>query len=339
MSEFRGASPGLGASPEDARRFARLLPVRTVRRVAVGRLVAILAGLVGVAALVVSGGTRALQAAMTWLHHQPAYLLAFRDIEVRSPGGGPLPTWLRTGRVGLLERARLGGAYPETISVPDLDLERFATTMTRESPWARAVERVQRVGRNRVVVEVEVREPVAVIQLGDARNSMLIALDRDGVVLPDEDLDREAAGPLILLAGMAPRTLPDGVKESRPGRRLQLADNVGGAPAEVLLEATRLAGFFREVGAHRGRPQAPCQITVIQEDARGALWAQTADRAMLLWRPAASGAADLASNREKWEVLVAWLENHRTGDYPSPGHFITIGRDGVRARSARDRSH
>jgi hypothetical protein len=240
--------------------------------------------------------------AIPWLHTRPAYRLRFADIELKPPP----PAWIKSGRAGLLERVRTRAGWPETFALLDARLADLAEDFRRECPWARAVPRVKAVNPNRVVVELEYREPVAAcVWPGPPR-----IVDRDGVVLPDEDFNPECVRTLIKLLGLAPTGATPANFEAQPGRVFKFIASPGAqADTEPTREAARLAAYFHGRSAVSSSTVTSILIVAIHRTPQG-LYAQTEDGALILWGdpPGSEPPGELTAD-QKWALLAEWVAN------------------------------
>src|SRR4051812_38455292 len=114
--------PETATDPSPAERFARWATATAPRRPAVSRLGLAAALTVGAVGLLGYGGSQVVRLLVAWLHRRPEYQLPCRQI-VLDP---PPPPWIRTGRLGLLERVRLQARWPEPLPVLELDPEDLA---------------------------------------------------------------------------------------------------------------------------------------------------------------------------------------------------------------------
>jgi hypothetical protein len=309
-----------GGDPVAGRRFPRFVAPPNVRKLALPRVVlALLAG-AGALVLVVALGSATVRSLSAYLHRQSEYQFEFRRIELRpSP-----PLWFRGGAAAFLERVRAESSQPERQSLLEADLGALARAF-RLDCWVRKVERVERSHPNRVVVRLAYREPVAEFEVpGRAR---LVVVDREGVILPDADLDHEALGPLVRLYGMKPPHQPHvGETWKRPE-----ASSGGGVPDESVAAAARLAEFLRRVQDQlKLIPQTSGRRIVVHAGRKDALWVQYGN---LLFRwnepPGAEEPGELSA-QAKWELLRDWLDQHDPSfDKQAGYHFYEIAKSGI----------
>jgi hypothetical protein len=295
---------------DDARRrpFARIAASPVVRRLALGRLAWGLVAGAAVLGLLVLAGKRAMDSATAWLHSRPEHLLPFGSIALEpSP-----PAWILSGSSGLLEQVRTRSRLPEQLAVYDLDPGRLAEDFQRESPWVRSVRGIERAYPNRLTVRLEYRQPVAVLRPSGPTRAP-IYLDRDGVVLPSDDLDPAGAGRLVLLKVAAPEGATVTPNEGRliriePGPGPKTTGNVR---PELAQEAARLAAFFRDHGALAVDPPPTVAVDAIHADA-GGIWVQLADQKILRWgSPPGSEAKGEPDAGRKWTLLNEWVVRNR----------------------------
>jgi hypothetical protein len=307
------------------RSFAPFAGTPMVRRLAVGRLALwILAGLLATG-LFFAGGSRVVQSAVTWLHQQDQYKLNFRDIALEPDP----PAWIKGGREGLLRRVQTRSRLPESLSTLELDLQALAIDFRRESPWFVSVNRVEIARPNRLTVRVAYRRPAAYVRLGRDR----VVLDGDGVVLPEDELDLDATGPLIELRGLWPQKLDTESVEALPGKALQWLGNPvanGESSPQTASAASRLAGFFIEKEAVGPRPEKKVVIKVLHQDGE-LYYAETSEAAMIRWgkAPGSEDPGDLSAER-KWETLIKWAAGHSLKEVKYPAYLDFDGDQVVR---------
>jgi hypothetical protein len=308
-----------GPDPSRAgiRRFGRLVPLPTARRLALSKI-----GPAGVIAdvvlgLLVVGGSNLSQRLVAWLHGQAPYQLAFQDIElIPEP-----PKWLKPGRAGLLEQVRGDRDAFKLFSMADLDLDKLMTDF-RRNPWIERVDRAIKTFPNRVAVSLTYFEPVAVVRYDRAR----FAINRSAIVLPIGEIDSEYADSLIDIIAPKPHEAP------RPGVEWPEASdpNDKESGSRVAL-AARIAGDFHDREVKRnGQPADFVPRSIVVQEADG-IWVQMEDETFVFWgRYSQSGKSDEPSDAQKWE----WLEARGRGGWglKSPA-YLSFDRDGVRLRN------
>jgi hypothetical protein len=257
-------------------------------------------------ALLAVGGSQALNAAADWLHRRPEHTLPFDQITLDPPP----PPWIVPGAAGLLEQVRAHAKRPERLAVQELDLAQLAQDFQRESPWVRAVLGVERAYPNRLTVRLEYRQPVAFLRRGSGIGTIYV--DRDGVVLPAEELDVEAAGRLIPFQV----DLPAGATiNARDGRALKIepAPSARAVIAPDLVpQAAQLAEFVRQRERLEPDVAAAIGVDAIHGQPRSGLWLQFARQKMVRWGAGpgseAPGEPDAA---RKWGLLAQWIARNR----------------------------
>jgi hypothetical protein len=296
--------------------FARIVDGRPAdRRWAFGKVAAGAAVALSVVLLMFTGGARAVRSAVAWLHQRESYTLNFREITlVPEP-----PPWIKSGREGLLERVRSRAGRPEQISVLEIDLKELANDFRRESPWVLDVDRVSRTYPNHLELRLAYRRPAAALRVGAG----VVILDRDGVVLPEDDVNRSAA-PMIDLVRVLPPNLDPSSLEALPGKlfRARSADpEHSDADAEVVSDAARLAGFFVDRDAAGPDARAKVGVNAIHWTARR-FFVETTTTTMILWgqAPGAEPPGDPKAG-EKWEMLVNWAESHTLAGVQNPAYL------------------
>lgn len=321
-------TPGVGGRDAAAtslpgdRPFARLMAAHPAgRRLSLRRLATWLGPGAGAVLVLVVLGIQSFRAAFDWLARQPAYQVPFAALTL-DPAP---PGWIRSGGRGLLDVVRRRSNRPEILSSLAVDLGQLAADFQRESPWVRAVREVVVPDRNHVVVRLEYREPVARLELGAGRR---VAVDRDGVVLPGDDLDLQAAGPLIRLVGFVP---PGATVVPLAGRSL-IVEPAGSGPVAdwraPFQAAARLAAFLR------ARPEGAPAILAIHNHS-GHLFLEAEGGAMILWSPLPGAERPGApTDAERWALLRLWLKDHRLRDLQNPD-FLDFERDRAVIRHPR----
>jgi hypothetical protein len=178
---------------------------------------------------------RAVNGARTWLAEQPAYQLAFTEIELDPPP----PAWYRGGAARFLEEVRRLSGMPERIPVLNVRQAELAHAF-EQSPWTEDVLKVAYRPFG-VTIHLAYRRPVALVVVSPIEQYLV---DESAVVLPNEDVDRKFAKrePLITIKGeglAAPR-------DPRPGLEWKPAAGTSElAPGnEQIRAAANLAGFL-----------------------------------------------------------------------------------------------
>ncbi len=249
--------------------------------------------------LLVVGGSNVSRYVIGWLHGQESYKLAFRDIEI-DPAP---PKWIKSGRVGLLEEARLGGGHLPKVSMAELDLDDLIKDFKR-LPWISGAVRATKSYPNKVVISLQYREPVARIRI---ENSSYF-VDADSVVLPENDIDVEKAGWLLDIRAQPPHETPkDGI--TWPG---DMAPPKGDPKDPKVTAQTRvalgakIAGFLKRKSAEfDGESRPPYLPLRILADQPSLLFVQLGNGTYVLWTPLNNDSAiDEAVNERKWNWLL-----------------------------------
>jgi len=116
-----------------------------------------------------------------WVRTDPGYVLLPEGVEVR----GVAP-WVKSDVKGeALRQASLDGGLP----LDDPELPRRLGRAFDMHPWVRQVVRVKLAHPAAAVVEIQCREPVAMVGVKGG----LLAIDAEGVVLPSGDFTAESA--------------------------------------------------------------------------------------------------------------------------------------------------
>jgi hypothetical protein len=274
--------------------------------------------------LLLLGGARARQATLSWLSGQPEYVCNFREITLEpSP-----PPWIKSGRDGLLERVLSESKAPEWLPVLDLDLSGIERAFKLHSPWVERVERVERAYPNLLVVRLRYREPVAEAQWPGNRPPRIV-VDREGVILPVDDLDWLAAGPLIWIMKVKPPADP------LPGRFWGVGEASGelAQPDPKVAAAAQLAAFFkaRQRQGHAIPPD--WRIVAIDTDQAPALWTLTANETLIFWGdpPGCEPPGELTAD-QKWTLFREWVQNPASAPVKYPD-FLEFAKRRVRRHS------
>ena len=167
-------------------------------------------------------------------------------------------------------------------------------------------------------MELQYRQPVAWVQLGGTRQHMV---DDEGTVLPTENIDATALGPLACPRSKASAWLPrwrlSTVKSGNRDRNRMRLEQVD----ERIVAAARLAGFLPrppQVERCRRSPALRLREIIVTDQAgpvrpstpRGRRFCgETRQGAEKPGRPSAD---------EKWDILVAW-EKSTPRDFWSRG--------------------
>ncbi|HEX8201839.1 MAG TPA: hypothetical protein VF590_15290, partial [Isosphaeraceae bacterium] len=192
---------------------------------------------------------------------------------------------------------------------------------------------VERAYPNRLIVRLEYRAPVAEVRVGPST----FVLDGDAVILPADDLDRDAAGPLVPLHGLDPPA------DGRPG--IQWGTEVDGLapPDPRAAAAARLASFLKarlRPGSAAAAPFRRLAVTSCADD--GSLWVRADGRYWIAWGdpPGAEGPGRPTA-AEKWDQLRDWVRrgggSARRAD-PDAHDYLDFTRAGVVVRRGKPRT-
>jgi hypothetical protein len=293
--------------PAASRRFARFVPAPSVRRIAFSRVgLVVLAG-AAVAVLLALASAQLLQSVTAWLHRQPSYQLDGRQV-VFDP---PVPPWIKGGPEGFLTRLRKGDGSDEVKSVLDVDLERVRKDLRHDrwDYWVKRVIRIRRQYPNRLTVQLEYRKPAAIVVV--AKKEFVV--DEKGVILPREDVDFEALGPLVRILGIerAPA-------EENTGRLWKKADDdhESSEADERVLVAAELASFLDAALRSSKDLPKPAPRPTIHVD-KGNLWLILqlgTNRWPVLWGEASPSAV---ASRATAEARLAWVLDYAKQHEPS----------------------
>ena len=310
-------------------RFRRFDFVRTERQLDLPRV--LLASCLFVAGVALLGylGTRALHSMIRWLHQQPQYQVKFLDIRLQNEP----PAWFRGGAQAFLRQVRENVKEAEVLPVMDLETERIRRDF-RLFPWVDDVTRVAYPPQG-ITVHLVYKQPVATIPFPPEEH---VILDRNGHILPGEDIDTEKLGPLITITG---KGLNQRATDNRPGTAWKSSAPGAEGPRleRCVLEAATLAGFFQEADRASEAASVPALrvLAVVATDRRG-LFVQNVEGVMIYWGEApGSEASGNLEAKEKWEMLKKWASSSSrrilpTGDY---WMFSRTGLEPVKTVPAR----
>jgi hypothetical protein len=267
-----------------------------------------------VAVVVIAAVVSLARWGVRYVHALPAYRLSFAEITlVPEP-----PPWYRGGKAAFLAHvAERAGASPQEFSALDVDLARLRRIFSLY-PWVKKVLRVERAGPNGVVVRLEYREPVGVEYLSDTAWGVVV--DGDGVILPRDDLDHEAYGPLVKIRGtesagplvcLSGFSSPD---EPRAGEFWSRRDPTTGVvvPDARVRSAARLAALVR-AGMRGSQPLDPApRYTVVHPWPGRGLYLQIGRNVMCRWDEPTPLPAEPADRPDasRWEQVREWVRSH-----------------------------
>jgi len=292
--------------------------VRARGRLDLRRLLAAILITVSVAAVVLVLGRRVVESAVSWLHGQPRYQIRFDQIELVPPP----PDFFRGGSARFLDRVRSGETKPEaleTLSLLDVDREQIENVFKR-SPWVETVEDVEFVPRS-LVLRLAYKVPTAVIPISSGEK---VYLDRNGHILPFEDVDAERVGRTIQIrASGLVSPAPDRVglpwKTATPDQpKLAAIDR-------YVIQAAKLAGFLLSPERKHEAEAVPALVidsiipsTDLNEHQ---LYVRKVGPVLILWGAAPGDERPgEPSAEEKWRILVEKtkknaLESPKQADY------------------------
>lgn len=262
------------------------------RIIAAGFAFLVAVGLLGYLGL--QGG----RGAIDWLRGQPEFQIEFRNIQLQEPP----PDWFRGGPDSFLEQVRKAAGESELLSVLQLPKNQIKRDFLA-SAWVDEVPRVE-YPPGGIRVSVVYKVPVAVIALpgGDQ-----VVLDRNGHILPADDIVTEKLGPLVKIPGTGLLPSP----ENRPGMpwKSSATDEVGARLERGVKGAAQLAGFLLAPDRLRDASSVPIRsLAIIASDHRG-LWVQKAKDIYILWgEPPKENDSD-AETQEKWDALKRWSKD------------------------------
>ncbi|MDG3003048.1 hypothetical protein [Paludisphaera mucosa] len=324
------ASDGDDDAPEVPSRPRRFEFVRTTGRLDVRRLATACVLTACILAVLAYAGGHAVSSAVAWLHKQPRYQLRFDRIELPVPP----PSCFRGGAATFLDRVRRNANEPEVLPVLDVDPDRIGDVF-KHFPWVERVESIAFPPRG-LVVRLAYRIPVARVQVTAADQ---VVLDREGCILPQQDIDTERLGRLISIQ-VHGLTLPDKDRVGKIWRTETAKTPERAAVDRGIVQAAKLAGFFLEPGREAEAVAEPSlQVLAIHDDPKlnRGWFVQTTPGAFILWgRGPGDEQPGEPSAAEKWDMLAKRAQDG--GLKPErPRDYWTFGRSGlsyIRAASA-----
>ncbi|ADV63958.1 hypothetical protein Isop_3399 [Isosphaera pallida ATCC 43644] len=181
----------------------------------------------------------------SWLARHDIYRTTAEAIEWRPEP----PDWIRPSASDLAIQVAQRAAWPDRFSPLEIDLDRLADDVRFHCPWIDAVERVERVWPNRLILHVRYRKPAARLVFGDGQAEAI--LDQHGVVLPAREVEERVAADLVrlILKNDNPDRLDLGLDPNRePGRHAARSGstNPNAPEAQRLRNAIHLAMFLRD---------------------------------------------------------------------------------------------
>ena len=304
--------------PPRPRRFPLSRPVRLdLRKVATVAMLAL-----SLAAVLFYAGRHAIDSARAWLHAQPRYRLAFDRIELPEPP----PDCFRGGTAAFLERVRRNAKEPETLGLLDVDPERLRNAF-KSFPWVREVGAIERPPGG-LVVHLSYRRPVATVAVAAAAQ---FVLDREGCILPIEDVDTAKMGRWIWIVGRE-LTAPPRDREGTIWKTAASDSPHGEALDRGVVQAARLAGFFldpaREAEAESNPALRVRSITVTDAKLNFSLFVVTVPGVQIHWgRGPGDEAPGEPTAEGKWALLA---EQARRGlEQKEERDFWTFSRTGM----------
>lgn len=266
-------------------------------------------------------GWLATRFAVSWLNTRDDRICKFADIELDPP---PKP-WMKSGSRWLLERVqeRFGG--DAELPMLGVDLERLRDAF-RVCPWVEDVRAIERKFPNRLIVRLRYREPVAFIRL----NATTIYLDKDGVVLPEGDIDptREVLLRLVFLEPL----------DAIPGLPLQARLTIAGLSREPLSaqriqEATHLARFLKPKRDPSSPTSTRFAIQYLAPLGSHRLCLYVGEGIWVNWGESPGSEPEgTPTAEEKWVMLGDWINRHGVSPLDplnAPRRWLYFTKSGV----------
>ena len=215
----------------------------------------------------------------------------------------PQPPWLA---VSIKRRALERSRVPRRFSLLEPELARRVAEAFSLEPWVRRVRGVQILRAGLIRVELDYREPVAVVQC----KQRLLPVDRDGVVLPADEITASTLYPRVILrrCGRPPSA----------GLRWESA---------AVQAAARVAAFL---APHIAR----FQIVLIDatqyrgdDPPTGPLLLETRGGTRIIWgRPPGTGYPGELAAEQKLQRLLDYAEQFGSLEAPSGPYEIDVTR-------------
>ena len=219
-------------------------------------------------------GTQAVRGTIRWLHGQPQYQVQFRDIQLREPP----PAWFRGSAQAFLRQVREHAKEAEVLPVLDLQPDRIDRDF-RLYPWVDDVLRVEYPPEG-IRVSLVYKQPVAT---APSLPGEFVILDRNGHILPADDIDTDKLGPLMSIDG---RGLDQASAENRPGLvwKSSAQGDEGPRLERCVKAAASLAGFLQEPERANAAASVPALrvLTIFATDRRG-YFLRNAEGALIHW--------------------------------------------------------
>jgi hypothetical protein len=258
-------------------------------------------------------------AGVGWLWAEPQLeVLVREDQAFRLTWAGihlpPQPSWIA---VDVKERALQRAGFPPEFSLlaPQL-AERVARALVLE-PWVRELSGVSCSRSKGVEVLLSYREPVALVQ----RESDLVAIDQDGVVLPLGEL-QSSSSYLRVLVGNLPSPGPPGARWEHP----------------VVETAARLADFLKEYASQLN--VAVIDLTLCGRDptkSKGPIFLLTRAGSRVIWgAPGGDSSPGELSAEQKLKMLLDYARRFGDLDRPEGPYEIDVTQWTGLVRRRRD---
>ncbi|WP_422931212.1 hypothetical protein [Singulisphaera sp. PoT] len=312
--------PRDATDPLNARRFGRFVTPKHVRRIAPSRIGLAVFAVISAVIFMVIIGMRLIHSATDWLQGQPTYQIKAESVQFEPP----LPPWYKGGTKAFLERAKIGLDSGTTQSALSLDPAALSKELTLNC-WAKGVVGVRQEHPNKLVIKLNMRNPVALAKLPDGTH---IIIDEDGVLLPRSEIDDTNLDvPLMILVGFG-----EGPKSRQPGLNWKRSRGGGelDEPDERIVAAAKLAAFIREVQG-KGRDLTGKQrfALVAPQGEQNKLAIRNEMNLWVAWVEApGQESVGKPSAKEKWEKVVKWIKEHGPRDI-RPGEYLYFSKTGI----------
>ncbi len=250
------------------------------------------------------GGAKAWKRWGVAAMQSPQYKLTAEQIQT-----SPLPPWIRTNVVE--EILRDGSLEQHSILDPQLTIK--VADAFRLHPWVRSVVRVRKRSPGHVIVDLEFRQPVALVEVVTANARGVLPVDADGVLLPRADfvndqgeLHEDALSLPVIAAG---DSIPQGpVGSSWGDARVRGAARVAAAFGKNW-KATGLFKIEPDLSSCGPSNHAECEFTLLAKNGSRVIWGKA---------PGDSPSEQLAAEEKAGRLLQHAAQSHAFEASASP---------------------
>jgi len=165
----KSRQPAASPAPVPETVEAEIVPAAKRRRMTPGIMIPL------IFLMTVAGAVVAFSRFVPDLRNRPEYQFRMEESRITPP-----PAWVPAG---ILKEVMADAPLPETVSLLDPDLCRNVARAWERHPWVKRVLCVQITSEPALVVDVEYRQPAALIRVVDG----FYPVDQDGILLPPRD--------------------------------------------------------------------------------------------------------------------------------------------------------